>query len=198
MEGWSESGDTSGSNDCQLCFYSIDYLWVRCQQELQQEFPTATTASFFSTKASFPRKYNLGTSIVFNFNFPIRQANLMGIGNAGLISPSCTANRTLNHKLNKRILRQAKSKIPNYKLTGWTQKMYLNWLILIPAQVMWLQLPSSILTMRTEHLGQTFNSEPPPWRPESCEKETELALNGCLWARARSQVWLGCHSALQW
>ena len=51
--------------------------------------------------------------VVLNFNFPIKQAYLMGIGNAGLISPSCTANRTLNHKLNKRILRQTKSKIPN-------------------------------------------------------------------------------------
>ena len=35
------------------------------------------------------------------------------------------------------------------------------------AHVIWLQEPSSILTMRTLHLGHTFTSSPPPFTPLS-------------------------------
>ena len=62
------------------------------------------------------------------------------------------------------------------------------------AQVMWLQDPSSILTMRTLHLGHTLSSDPPPgppltlsWWPEKVN-EMLLDLIGCLCARAMSHV----------
>ena len=71
---------------------------------------------------------------------------------------------------------------------------------------MWLQEPSSILTIRTLHLGHTLSSDPPEGPPTAGPlplsplkvKERLLDLVGILWARAMSHVWLGCHSALQW
>ena len=67
---------------------------------------------------------------------------------------------------------------------------------------MWLQEPSSILTISTLQRGHTFSSDPPPAPPPLPlsplkVKEMLLERTGCLWARAMSQVWLGCHSALQ-
>ena len=56
--------------------------------------------------------------------------------------------------------------------------------------------------MRTLQRGHTFSSDPPPAPPPLPlsplkVKEMLLERTGCLWARAMSQVWLGCHSALQ-
>ncbi len=52
------------------------------------------------------------------------------------------------------------------------------------AQVIWLQDPSSILTMRTLHLGHTFTSRPPPFTPLSSlpdlNRKTDIYINSSI------------------
>ena len=68
--------------------------------------PSCHSSFFFLDQGFFPQKVHPEQNSM-NFNvstYQLLASNLKGRDNAGLISPSCTASRTLTHTLNKRMV----------------------------------------------------------------------------------------------